>query len=88
LVLVFTLSQNMFAAGIGAVLAMSAGTALTTSALASLAVYAKGTAMRWSGSESRRALLIGRGVEFVAALLVMLLGGALLAGYGLSRSAV
>ena len=88
LVLVFTLSQNMFAAGIGAVLAMSAGTALTTSALASLAVYAKGAAMRWSGSESRRALLIGRGVEFVAALLVMLLGGALLAGYGLSRSAV
>ena len=33
LVLVFTLSQNMFAAGVAAVLAMSAGTALTTGAL-------------------------------------------------------
>lgn len=85
LVLVFTLSQNMFAAGVAAVLAMSAGTALTTGALASIAVYAKGVAMRWSGPESRRALLIGRGAEFAAALLVLLLGGALLAGYGLSR---
>ncbi len=85
LVLVFTLSQNMFAAGVAAVFAMSAGTALTTGALASLAVYAKSAAMRWSGPESRRALLIARSAEFVAALLVMLLGGALLAGYGLSR---
>ena len=86
LVLVFTLSQNMFAAGVAAVLAMSAGTALTTGALASLAVYAKSAAMRWSGPESRRALLIGRGAELVAALIVLLMGGALLAGYGLSRA--
>ncbi len=85
LVLVFTLSQNMFAAGVAAVLAMSAGTALSTGALASLAVHAKSAAMRWSGPESRRAQLIGRGAEFAAALLVLLLGGVLLAGYGLSR---
>lgn len=85
LVLVFTMSQKMFAAGVAAVLAMSAGTALTTGALASLAVYAKSAAMRWSGPESRRAQLIGRGAEFAAALLVFLLGGVLLAGYGLSR---
>ena len=84
LVLVFTLSQNMFAAGVAAVFAMSTGTALTTGALASLAVYAKSAAMRWSGPESRRARLIGSGAEFVAALLVLLLGSALLAGYGLS----
>jgi ABC-type nickel/cobalt efflux system permease component RcnA len=76
----------MFAAGVAAVLAMSAGTALTTGALASLAVYAKSAAMRWSGPESRRALLIGRGAELVAALIVLLMGGALLAGYGLSRA--
>ena len=84
LVLVFTLSQGMFTAGVAAVLAMSAGTALTTGVLASLAVYAKSAAMRWSGPESRRALLIGRGAELIAAMLVLLLGGALLAGYGLS----
>jgi hypothetical protein len=41
--------------------------------------------MRWSGPESRRALLIVRGAEFMAALIVLLMGGALLAGYGLSR---
>ncbi len=85
LVLVFTLSQNMFAAGVTAVLAMSAGTALTTGALASMAVYAKSAAMRWCSPESRRALLIGRGAELAAAVLVLLMGGALLAGYGLSR---
>ena len=85
LVLVFTLSQNMFAAGVAAVLAMSAGTALTTGALACLAVYAKSAAVRWSGPESRRALIIGRGAECAAALLVLSLGVALLAGYGLSR---
>lgn len=84
LVLVFTLSQNMFAAGVAAVLAMSAGTALTTGSLACLAVYAKSAAVRWSGPESRRAVLIGCGAECAAALLVFLLGVALLAGYGLS----
>ena len=47
LVLVFTLSQGLFAAGAGAVIAMSAGTAITTGALAATAVYAKSAAMRF-----------------------------------------
>ena len=46
LVLVFTLSQGLFAAGAAAVMAMSAGTAITTGALAATAVYAKGAALR------------------------------------------
>ncbi len=87
LVLVFTLSQGMFAAGVGAVLAMSAGTAITTGALAGFAVYAKNAARRLSGADTRRALLIGRGAELAAALLVFGLGAALLAGVGLSRGA-
>lgn len=87
LVLVFTLSQGMFAAGVIATLAMSAGTAITTGGLAATAVYAKNAAMRWSGPESRRALALGRGAELVAAALVLCLGLALLAGAGLTRAA-
>jgi nickel/cobalt transporter (NicO) family protein len=87
LVLVFTLSQGMFAAGAGAVLAMSAGTALTTGALAATAVYAKDLALRVSGSGARRTATLARAAEFAAALLVLCLGLALLAGFGLSTAA-
>ncbi len=85
LVLVFTLSQGMFAAGAGAVMAMSAGTALTTGALAALAVHAKGVALRLSGDGARRTALLTRTAEFCAALLVFCFGLALLAGLGLAR---
>lgn len=84
LVLVFTLSQDMFAAGAGAVMAMSAGTALTTGAIASIAVYAKGLALRFSGPGVRRTALLARGAELLAALLVLGLGVALLLGAGLT----
>ncbi len=87
LVLVFTLSQQMFLAGVGAVMAMSAGTALTTGALATAAVFAKDLVLRVSGPGARRTALIARGAEFAAALLVLGLGLALLFGAGLSRGA-
>ncbi|MGJ0507247.1 MAG: nickel/cobalt transporter [Methylocystis sp.] len=85
LVLVFTLSQNMLLAGAGAVMAMSAGTALTTGAIATAAVYAKDLALRVSGDGARRTALIARGAELLAALLVFGLGVGLLLGFGLSR---
>ncbi|PPD43194.1 MAG: high frequency lysogenization protein HflD [Methylocystis sp.] len=93
LVLVFTLSQQMFAAGAGAVMAMSAGTALTTGALAAVAVHAKGLALRFSGEGAQRAAIVARGAEFMAALAVAALGlallaGALLPGHGLSDAAL
>jgi ABC-type nickel/cobalt efflux system permease component RcnA len=88
LVLVFTLSQQMFAAGVGAVLAMSAGTALTTGAIAAVAVYAKDLALRFSGRGARRTALLARSAELLAALLVLALGVALLAGHGLSRTPI
>ncbi|PWB90150.1 high frequency lysogenization protein HflD [Methylocystis sp. MitZ-2018] len=84
LVLVFTLSQGLFAAGAGAVIAMSAGTAITTSALAATAVYAKSAAMRFGAKDSRRAVIIARGGEFIAAILVLALGVSLLFGLGLA----
>jgi nickel/cobalt transporter (NicO) family protein len=87
LVLVFTLSQGAFAAGVGAVLAMSAGTAITTGALAACAVYAKAFAIRVAGGGASRAALLARGAELAAAILVLALGLALLAGLGLSSAA-
>lgn len=87
LVLVFTLSQNMLAAGAGAVMAMSAGTAITTGAIAAVAVLAKDLALRLSGPGGRGPALFARGAEFLAALLVLGLGLALLLGFGLSLGA-
>jgi nickel/cobalt exporter len=86
LVLVFTLSQGFFAAGVAAVLLMSAGTAITTGALAAAAVFAKGAARRFTQADSRRSLLLARGAELFAALVVLGLGLALLAGASVSAS--
>lgn len=87
LVLVFTLSQGMAAAGAGAVMAMSAGTAVTTGALAAIAVHVKNLALRLGGHGSRGAELLARSFELGAALLVLGFGLALLFGLGLSRNA-
>ncbi len=87
LVLVFTLSQGDFRAGVMAVAAMAAGTALTTGAIAAFALYARNTALRLTGPETRRARLLALGAEFAAAIVVLLLGGGLLVGVGLLRGA-
>ncbi len=80
LVLVFSAAQGIFLAGVGATLAMAAGTAITTGALAAAAVYAKDLARRLSARQGRRGALVLRGLEFCAALAVLLLGLALLTG--------
>ena len=80
LVLVFALAQGIFYAGVIATLAMALGTALTTGALASLAVLAKALAARLTGAGSARAALVVRGLEALAALAVLALGLMLLAG--------
>ncbi len=74
LILVFTLSQNLFYAGIAATLMMSLGTAITTGALATIAVYAKNTALRWAKTPSQKLLLISSAAELSAAVLVLTLG--------------
>ncbi|WGJ13990.1 nickel/cobalt transporter [Methylocapsa sp. D3K7] len=78
LVLVFALAQGIFSAGIFAVLAMSLGTAITTAALASTAVFAKNTAVKYATPGSRRSLMAGRLFEFAAASAVLGLGITLL----------
>jgi nickel/cobalt transporter (NicO) family protein len=77
-VLTFALAQGLFPAGIAATFAMALGTAVTTSALATLAVFAKGAATRLAGHESSRAALVARGLELAAALCVLAYGAALL----------
>lgn len=83
LILVFAVSQGMLAAGIAATLAMALGTALTTGALASLAVFAKSVALRLAaGGRAGGALAIG-GIELLAAAFVLALGLAMLSGLAL-----
>lgn len=74
LVLTFSLLNGLYLGGLLSVLAMSVGTAITVSALAILAVSAKGAALRVAGIESRAGRLIGNGVEIAGALVVMLMG--------------
>jgi nickel/cobalt exporter len=79
-VLTFALTQGVFSAGIVATFAMALGTAITTGALACVAVFAKDAAMRLASRESSRALLVGRGLELTAALCVLAYGLALVFG--------
>jgi nickel/cobalt exporter len=78
LILVFASAQDIFGAGIFSVFAMSLGTAITTGSLATMAVYAKKLAVRFSGSGSPRAEIIGRLIEVGAALGVLVFGCLLL----------
>jgi nickel/cobalt transporter (NicO) family protein len=79
-VLTFALTQGLFPAGVIATFAMALGTAITTGALACLAVFAKGAAMRLATRESSRANLIARSLELAAAVCVLAYGIALLFG--------
>ena len=80
LVLVFAMAQGLFAAGVAAALAIAIGTAVTTGALAWMAVFAKSAAMRLAAGESSRLALVAKGFEFVAALAVLAFGVALIVG--------
>jgi nickel/cobalt exporter len=82
LVLVFALSQGIFSAGIAATVVMALGTAITTAALASTAVLAKGIALRLAGPQAGRGMLVARGLEVAAAVLVLAVGLSLLLGVG------
>jgi ABC-type nickel/cobalt efflux system permease component RcnA len=80
LVLVFAMTQGLFAAGVAAAFAIAIGTAATTGALAWMAVFAKSAAMRLAAGENSRLALVARGFEFAAALAVLAFGVALLVG--------
>ncbi len=80
IVLVFALAQGLFWAGVAATLAMALGVALTTGALALLAVVAKRAALGLAGGRGQRAALAIRGLECLAAAFLAALGALLLFG--------
>jgi ABC-type nickel/cobalt efflux system permease component RcnA len=73
IVLSFALLNGLYLGGMLAVLAMSIGTAITVSILATLAVTAKGAAVRFAGNGSA-AQRVGTAIEIGGAALVMVLG--------------
>ena len=80
IVLVFALSQGLFAAGIAATFAMALGTALTTGAIAALAVFFKAMALRMAGGRGASGAIAIAGLELLAAAFVLVLGVSLLYG--------
>ena len=80
IVLVFALSQGVFAVGIAATFAMALGTALTTGAIAALAVFFKAAALRIAGGRGASGAIAIAGLELLAAAFVFVLGASLLYG--------
>ena len=76
IVLTFAFLNGLWLGGVLSVFAMAIGTAITVSALATLAVTAKNWAMLLSG-EGRLGNIVHAGIEIGGALLVFLLGLAL-----------
>ncbi len=81
LVLVFSLAQGLFWAGVVSTFVMGLGTAVTVAAIATVAVLAKGLAVKLASSRSGFGTVALRGLEVAGALLVLGFGLALLAGY-------
>ena len=80
IVLVFASVQGLFWAGVAATFAMALGTALTTGALAALAVFFKFAALRLAGGGSLRGARAVATLELLAAAFVVALGASLLLG--------
>jgi len=88
IVLVFALAQGLFWIGVASTFVMGIGTAITVAAVATLAVAARGFAGRLAKGKSGAAMLLLRGVETAAALLIIVFGLALLTGYMVSEQMV
>lgn len=88
LVMTFSMLNSLYLGGILSVFAMAAGTAITVSALAIIAVSAKGLAVRIAGPGSKAGHRVGTAIELGGAVFVILIGSLLLAaslqGYHMS----
>lgn len=80
IILVFAASLGLLWAGIAATFAMALGTALTTGALAALAVFFKFAALQLAGGGSLRGARVIAALEVLASAFVAVLGAALLLG--------
>ena len=81
LVLVFALAQGLFWAGVASTFVMGIGTAITVAVIASIAVGARAWAQHFADARSGYGMLVMRGVEVGAAVVIIAFGALLLTGY-------
>lgn len=85
IVLVFALAQSMFWTGVASTFVMGLGTAITVSAIATLAVGARGLAGKLAKARPGAGMLLLRGLETAAAAFIIAFGALLLMGYLVSE---
>ena len=85
IVLVFALAQGLFWIGVASTFVMGLGTAITVATVATIAVGARGFAGRLAKAKPGAGLLIVRGLETAAAIVIIVFGVALLTGYMVSE---
>jgi nickel/cobalt exporter len=85
IVLVFALAQGLFWIGVASTFVMGLGTAITVATIATLAVAARGFAGRLARAKPGAGMILLRGVETGAAVLILLFGVLLLTGYMVSE---
>ncbi len=74
IILLFTLAQGIFLAGVGATFAMALGTAMTVAALGILAVTSRKLAVRLAGQDAAWEDRIGRGLAVLGSLAICVFG--------------
>jgi len=72
-VLTFSFLHGLYLGGVLSVMAMSVGTAITVSLLATLAVTSKGLALRYAG-DGGTGLILGHAIEVAASVFIILFG--------------
>jgi nickel/cobalt exporter len=85
IVLVFALAQGLFWIGVASTFVMGLGTAITVSAIATLAVAARGLAGRLAKAKPGPGMIVLRGLETAAAAAIVVFGVLLLTGYMVSE---
>ena len=85
IVLVFALAQSMFWTGVASTFVMGLGTAITVSAIATIAVGARGLAGKFAKAKPGAGMLLLRGLETAAAGFIIAFGALLLMGYLVSE---
>ena len=85
IVLVFALAQGLFWIGVASTFAMGLGTAITVASIATLAVGARGLAGRLAKAKPGAGMLLLRGMETGAAVVIVAFGTLLLTGYIVSE---
>ena len=85
IVLVFALAQSMFWTGVASTFVMGLGTAITVSAIATIAVGARGLAGKFAKAKPGAGMVLLRGLETAAAGFIVVFGALLLMGYMVSE---